>query len=159
MRFPVLAVAVGLLAAGPAFAHKLIVDAGPRGDRLRVEAYYEDETSADDAKVTVFQGETVVAEGKTDDRGVWTCPLPPPGNYRVKVLSVGHAATKLVPIGDPVSTDPDQPLDPDNRATATRTPWGRLGLGVGLILGVGLGWWLLRRQSQAHPHSTGPQQT
>ena len=152
MRLPFLALLSSLLAATPAFAHKLIVDAAAKGDRLRVEAYYEDDTPADDAKVTVLQGETVVAEGKTDERGVWSCPLPPPGDYEVKVLSVGHVGRKSVPIAGPAVpsvTGSDQAVNAEQRAEDTKTPWDRLGLGIGLILGVALAWWLIRRKSRS----------
>jgi nickel transport protein len=159
LRLPLSAIVCSLSIATPAFAHKLIVDAAPNGDRLRVEAYYEDDTPADDAKVTVLQGETVVAEGKTDDKGVWSCPLPPPGTYQVKVLSVGHVGLKSVDVVGPpsVTSDPrfDQALNPEQRAENTKTPWNRLGLGVGLILGLALAWWLIRRKSHDHPHSHG----
>ena len=62
------------------------------GDRLRVEAYYDDGTPAQEAKVTVRRADQVVVEGRTDDKGVWTCPRPEPGTYTVRVVSVGHAA-------------------------------------------------------------------
>ena len=152
MRLSFLAVVCSFLAANSVFAHKLIVDAAPKGDRLRVEAYYEDDTPAEDAKVTVLQGETVVAEGKTDERGVWSCPLPPPGEYEIKVLSVGHVGRKPVTIVGPAVPSvagSDQAVNPEQRAEDTKTPWNRLGLGVGLILGVALAWWLIRRNPRS----------
>ncbi|HVK13982.1 MAG TPA: hypothetical protein VM597_34890 [Gemmataceae bacterium] len=151
-RLPLLVVCL-LLAATPAFAHKLIVQAGPKGDRLRIEAYYEDDTPADDAKVALLQGETVVAEGKTDDKGVWLCPLPAAGTYEVKVLSVGHVGRTTVEIaGPPPATfEADPGVNTEKRVEDTKTKWDRLGLGVGLILGLAIAWWLIRRKSHGPP--------
>jgi len=137
----------------PAFAHKLIVDPRIKGDRLQVEAFYEDDTPAQQAKITVLNGDTVVAEGRTDEKGVWSCPKPIAGSYLVKAESLGHAAKETLVIADPkpkvgtpivVVHDSDSQADED-RAAKIRTPWNRIGLGLGVIIGVTLISLLFRR--------------
>ena len=71
-----LPVLVLLIGAAPAFAHKLYVDPTLVGDRLRVEVYYDDDTPAQDAQVTVLFGDENLATGRTDEKGVWSCPAP-----------------------------------------------------------------------------------
>jgi nickel transport protein len=142
---------VVLIGAAPAFAHKLHVDPTIVGDRLRVEVYYDDDTPAQKAKVTVFFGDEQLATGKTDDKGVWTCPAPGPGTYLVRAESLGHAAKEAVVIPDPAA----EPLPaPESRAVRTRPPWRNLALGLGLIGGVVLLSRLLRR-TPAGPVSPG----
>lgn len=154
LRLP-LSLVVWLAVAAPAFAHKLIVNAAPKGDRLRVEAYYEDDTPAEDAKVTVTLGDRIVAEGTTDDRGLWSCPLPADGTYLVKVVSAGHVGRATVEIGGPIpTTEGDETaVDPAKRTADTRTPWGKLVFGLGLIAAVALGGWVLRRPARARPET------
>ena len=155
MRFPhqIATVCLLLAGAGPAFAHRLIVDPTPVGDRLRVEAYYEDDTPAQYAKVTVVVDGRTVAEGQTDDRGVWTCPRPAPGTYTVRVADHGHAGKETVVIPDPnasplaVSADPDPPRE--DRSERTRTPWGRLAIGLAIIAGLTLVWRFRPRPARA----------
>lgn len=102
-----------LFTTSPAFAHKLIVDARVKGDRIRVEAFYDDDTPAQKAKVIVENEEKkVVAEGRTDDRGLWSCPLPVPGIYVVRAESVGHAAKETLVVAEP-STKPSPPPSGD----------------------------------------------
>ena len=89
-----LAALVAGLTPGRAAAHDLRADVNPATDPIRVEAGYDDGTPADDARVTVTAADgTVVASGKTDERGVWTFPLPGPGRYTVAVESAGHRDT------------------------------------------------------------------
>lgn len=134
-----------------AFAHKLIVDPRIKGERLHVEAFYEDETPAQQAKIIVLNGDTVVAEGRTDEKGVWSCPKPFAGTYLVKAESLGHAAKETLVIAEPKSnagtTSEGNPIvivDDSNskadeeRAAKTQTPWNRIGLGLGVIIGVTL---------------------
>lgn len=138
----------------PAFAHKLIVDPRIKGDRLHVEAFYEDDTPAQQAKVTVLNGDMIVAEGRTDEKGVWSIPKPAPGTYLVKVESLGHAAKETLVVTEaknrpentpgPVVDEANETVDED-RAAKVRTPWNRIGLGLGLILGVTLMSLVLRK--------------
>lgn len=137
---------IGLLfAADSAFAHKFYVEA-KLAEPIRIEAYFEDDTPAQEAKIIVRQGETIVAEGRTDEKGVWTCTLPP-GNYQVRAETLGHAAETTLGV-------PDKPVEPiaatDNQRTEnTRTPLRRLVMGLGIIAGVTIVSYVLRQRSRA----------
>ena len=147
---PVLLAIVSLLGlASPTFAHNLIVFPRIKGERLHVEAFYEDDTPAQQAKITVLNGDKVVAEGRTDDKGVWSCPKPVPGTYLVKAESLGHAAKETLVIAEPKANaensitgspiavvDDSDSMASEERAEKTRTPWRRVGLGLGAIIGV-----------------------
>jgi hypothetical protein len=135
--------------ASPALAHRLHVDSWVVGETVRIEAFYDDGTPAQEAKITLKLGGQLVAEGRTDDKGVWTSPRPKPGTYTVRAESIGHAAT-----GDPLnvpettlgpSAAPEQPSPVEDREKKTRTPWGRLATGLGIIGGLWLAWRIARR--------------
>jgi hypothetical protein len=119
-----LAAAVALLAPGDVFAHKLLVVCRITDGRLRVEAFYETRSrpAADGATVTVTgaNGE-MIAAGKTDDLGVWSCPAPS-GSYRVRVETAGHVAEQGVPAA----------------AEEPAIPWARIGIGLGIIAALSL---------------------
>jgi nickel transport protein len=151
-RPAVLACALLFATASPAFAHRLMADCKVVGNQLRIEAFYQDDTPVQEAKVIVRSGDVVIAQGQTDDKGVWTCPKPAVGTYTVRVESSGHAATETVVIAEPedgmnpstVETSRDDTGSTD-RATRTRTPWRNLGLGVGLVGGACAVWLVTRR--------------
>ena len=145
-------------AASPALAHKLLMDARVADDKLRVEAFYDDDTPAQGAKITVENDQgTIIHEGKTDERGVWSCGLPMPGQYTLRAESVGHAAKKTLTIsGAPPS---EKIVIPDSgrsssgpiRDNETSLPWLRvvIGLGVIAVLGTAL---LVARRRTSTPH-------
>ena len=143
----VAALSILCLAASPTFAHRLHVSSPtPVGPNLRVEAYYDDNTPAQEARIAVKSGETIVVEGKTDERGVWTFPLPAPGNYTVTAESTGHTAKEqfFVGVGE-ASQVADAEEVAREREEKTRTPW--LGLGVGwAAIGALSGLWLYVRR-------------
>ena len=66
-----------LLFVAPSFAsaHGIGVEAKLKGDRVAVEAFFDDDTPVADAKVAVTaeDGKTV-AEGKADAKGTWSFP-------------------------------------------------------------------------------------
>src|SRR5947209_2772525 len=93
-----LAITVLLVAASPAPAHHLHVAPKVAGDIIRVEAYYDDGTPGQEARVTLKLGDQLVAEGTTDDDGVWTCPRPKPGTYTVRAETFGHAAKETLEV-------------------------------------------------------------
>jgi hypothetical protein len=95
--------------------------------------------------VTVLRGDEVVAEGRTNEKGVWTCPLPKPGTYTVRVVSTGHAADPEPLVVPEQDAAPDAGPQSDERERRTRTPWARLGAGLGVIAGLGVAWLVARR--------------
>jgi nickel transport protein len=152
LRQAVLACALLFAAASPAFAHRLMADCKVVGNQLRIEAFYQDDTPAQEAKVSVQSGDIVIAQGQTDEKGVWTCPKPAAGTYTVRVESIGHAATETVVIAESEVGNNPSTVDTSrddtgstNRATRTRTPWRNLALGVGLVGGACAVWLVTRR--------------
>lgn len=86
-----LAAAGALLLPGRADAHDLRARVDAAADPIRVEAGYDDDAPAEGAKVTVTDAAgAVVAQGATDDRGVWSFSRPGPGRYTIVVESAGH---------------------------------------------------------------------
>lgn len=165
-----------LLTAAPAFAHKLLLDCRVKDDRVRVEAFYDDDMPAQKAKVVLEnEANQVVAEGRTDERGVWTCPLPVPGKYTVRAESVGHAAKETLVVSAPVkkvtaepsigsdnpsgnfiapgNSDIAQPARP-SREEKTETPWLRIGIGFAIIAVLCVGAFLLKRRWHTPPTAT-----
>ena len=147
MRLPLLITAALMVWCSPAFAHRLHVDAKPTDEHIRVEAYYDDDTPAQEARITIRLGEQLIAEGRTDEKGVWTCPCPAPGTYTVRAESAGHAATTTLPVpqGQEAVVEPSPE---DDRASRTRTPWARLAAGLAVIGGLWLGWRVTRRGTE-----------
>jgi hypothetical protein len=142
----VLAATVLLLAAGPAFAHRLNVKPTVVGDQLRVEAYYDDDTPSQEAKVTLTRDGELVASGRTDEKGIWTTPRPKAGTYVVRAESVGHAAKDSFEVTEPEPTAAPAVEPPPAEPTHhTPTPWRELATGLGIIAGLWVVWQIARR--------------
>ena len=106
----------------PAYAHKLLIEARVDGDRVRFEAYFDDDTPAQDARLLVENAkQEIVAEGKTDERGVWNCPLPAPGKYLVRADLLGHQAKRDLLIGDRAEKQ-DEGAKPQRNVSHAK-PW------------------------------------
>jgi hypothetical protein len=107
-----------------ASAHDLRAEIKVGADAIRLVASYEGEDPAQEATVTLTSaGGEVVASGKTDDRGVWSCPRPSPGSYLLVVEQTGHRTKKDVVV-------------PGDGTTAAYTP-DRLDKRVGVAVGLG----------------------
>jgi hypothetical protein len=154
---PVVAVALLSLAAGTATAHNLAADVKPRGDRYAVEAFYDDNTPARKAHVTIHDGaKQVIAEGLTDAEGRWEFARPAAGKYLVVVdAGAGHRyETDLVV---PPAAPATQPLEPSasagvDRDEFTRVPWLNIATGlaaIGLLAAAWLAWRRLRQESSS----------
>jgi nickel transport protein len=149
-----------LLVAARAEAHALYAEARLKGDRVTVEAFYSDNTPAQNARIVVADKKGVeIASGRTDESGSWRFPRPKAGNYEVTVdAGEGHRAR--VPIAIP--SDPSVGADSRNsdeggvvvtagptRAELIRLPWLRVIIGLGAIAALGGALWLATRRSSA----------
>jgi nickel transport protein len=137
-------------------AHALGADCKVNGARVELEAYYDDDTPARDARVRVADGEgQQVAEGRTDAAGRWSFDRPRAGTYRVivdagaghrKELTITLAAENTSP--SPSGHTTTQAVvtgDGPTRAAFTAFPWLQLGIGVAILGALGGGFWLARR--------------
>lgn len=150
-----------------ASAHAIGIEAKLKGTTVAVEAYYDDDTPAVDAKVTVEDSaKGVIAEGKTNAKGVWSFASPAPGKYIVRVdAGGGHTAKTTITIPNPVTTLPPQEdgapgqespgvsiSDGPSRETFTGPMrWAMAGVGLASIAGLTI---LLRQLFRSRRHST-----
>lgn len=138
----------------PPVRHALDVQCTLQGEQLVIEAYYDDDTPAQGAKVEVFDAQgNMVSSGKTDNKGVIRLTRPKPGRYTVRVADgAGHRTKKEMTIGAGDSTSLPKPSAPEakglmvseglSRDEATQMPWGKVGVGIFLILVACLCLWL-----------------
>lgn len=126
------ALAVVGATASPARAHDLIAKVTFTATEVRVVAAYDDDTPAEEAKVTlsVLKG-AEIAKGVLDEKGVWVTPLPPPGKYVIVVRDGGHRDTKEFTI------DPPTPAAAEPVVEVTYERW-RIDKTLGLVLGLGV---------------------
>jgi hypothetical protein len=72
-------------------AHGLYARAELRGSQLRIEAWFDDDTPAEQAKVKIVSGGVVVREGTSDEKGLWLTEALPAGKYQIQVdAGAGH---------------------------------------------------------------------
>lgn len=132
-RLPLLVVTCWLALTTSAEAHKLCLKAEKRQGKLYVEAWYDDDTPADRAKIKVTQSDQLVLEGVTNERGVWSADCPPTGAYLVEANDGGghtaHAQFVIQP------TDEPQQAGETRQEVEVRRTWGVvLGLGAVALL-------------------------
>jgi hypothetical protein len=142
---PALVLAAYCASTPLAWAHSIGFSCKLLGDLVRVEAYFSDDTPAIAAHVVVRNEQNaIVAEGRTDDRGVWIFARPAAARYDVTVDGgAGHRLTQKLTIPElapqPESQEKavgDGPL----RSEFTRVPWLRLAIGLGIIFFLAVGW-------------------
>jgi hypothetical protein len=116
--FAVVAICLGF--ASISEAHAVGIDVKLHDGKVTIEAFYDDDTPAPDAKVTVFDAANIViSEGKTDAHGVWKFAAPPTGKYEVRVdAGAGHTAKTTFTI-PPVAVETASISDGPDRATFT----------------------------------------
>jgi nickel transport protein len=151
-----LTLVVALATPGFVAAHGIGVEVKLQGNTVRVEAFFDDDTAASEAKVKVTALDGPFAlQGVTDKEGHWSFPIPAPGKYRVAVdAGSGHLAqtTLTIPASSAPILEASKPSLEAPEVTisegATREDrtgskrWRMAGLGVGMILAVGI---ILRR--------------
>lgn len=149
-----------------AHAHNIGLECKLKGDKVHVEAYYDDDTPGAKAKVEVADGKNkIIASGITDAKGLWSFPSPEPGQYEVRIdAGAGHRAKKTitVPAGKsdatpreietPVSSPGQTISEGPSRDEFTSFPWLKVAIGlsvIGMLCGAYLVASLLRRNGQA----------
>jgi hypothetical protein len=139
------------LSASPIFAHKLLLDCRLRDDRLRVEAFYDDDTPAQNAKIVVENDrKQVVAKGLTDEKGCWNCAVPTSGEYTVRAESIGHAAKETLAIKESAldnSRSIERKISSEPAATRdekTAMPWVSITIGLAMLACLGALVWFIR---------------
>lgn len=139
-----LALSTVLLFGSKLFAHQLLLEAKIEATQVRVEAFFDDDSPADEAAVQVTnEGGELIAEGKTDANGVWYFPRPKAGTYSLKASSVGHVGKKTLVVPE----EPRPVETPSTRDEQTRTPWAKIGIGLGVIFLFTLGWLFSRKRA------------
>ena len=114
-------------------AHALGAECKVRADRVELEAYFSDDTPAPGAAVTVADSANhVVTEGKTDDYGKWSFPIPAAGRYEITIdAGDGHRVVRPLVVSASNSVGTDGP----SREEFTRIPWLRVSIGL-LVIGL-----------------------
>jgi hypothetical protein len=139
-------------------AHAVGAEVKLKDGRVVIEVYYDDDTPGAEASVKVTDpSDKLVAEGKTDERGLWSFPAPLPGKYKVVVdAGAGHKSTISVTIPEPAEPKTVQSEAPaakgETPVTVSEGPsrseftgtmryvWAAVGLAV-----IGIGTWVVTR--------------
>ena len=147
MRVPTLTISALLLliSSGPVFAHKMMITCRLEGDRLRLEAYYEDDTPAQDTRISITRDGETIAEGRTDERGVWIWLCPPAGEYLLKAMSTGHTASETITVPDVSDHRPEIDQGAEYRRDSVGVQWIKLGYGLLILLVLASGWKIAKR--------------
>lgn len=153
LRLSVAVVVLGAWAAD-ADAHALYIECKLRGDAVRVEAYFDDDTPAVGAKIVVRTKDGAeVARGAANDKGVFEFAKPAPGKYVVAAdAGQGHRAEQPMTMPTAAALEklgafdlnaPEVIVTPGpTRTERVRFPWLRTGLGLASIAGLAGALWL-----------------
>lgn len=139
------------LTVADAQGHAIGVEAKLSDGVVTVEAFFDDDTPAIRANVTVRDADkTSVGEGKTDDQGIWTFPAPKPGRYEVIVDGGdGHLARMKITIPGEAGAEDEGPRrvsDGPDRQEFTAFPWQGALAGCAFFAAIGAIAWLARRR-------------
>jgi hypothetical protein len=142
---PWFVLAVLCVAAPTALAHSIGFSCKLLGNIVRVEAYFSDDTPAIDALVVVRnEQKDIVAQGRTDDHGVWTFFRPAAARYEVTIdAGAGHRAAQRLTIPEQLSQAESQEnvvSEGPMRDDFIRIPWLRLTIGLAIIFTLAVGW-------------------
>jgi hypothetical protein len=83
-----------LLSLSP-LPHNLCAKVDIQGTNLRIEAWFDNETPADNAKVKLITNKKTLQEAVTDERGLCSIPAPGAGNYTIEVNAGGGHRTAI----------------------------------------------------------------
>jgi hypothetical protein len=137
-----------------ASAHALRVDCHLRGGEVLIEAYFDDDTPAGEAKVRVFDDKgSLIAEGRTNAAGRWSVARPKPGRYRVEVdAGGGHFTKQTMDVPAEIASGESAPVrisEGPSRQETAKMFWPKLMVGLGAIAGFGIALWIAARRKKA----------
>ena len=148
-----------LTLAGPAWAHRLNVEATLEAGRVTVLVYFSDGATPEGAEVVASRDGVEVARGRTDARGTWSFAPTAAGKHLLEVTEPGLHRGKVeveVPALAPVAAPSSATPVPATSAIRVEPPPGGVdwvgsaaGLAVIAALALGLAWW--QRPSRAGP--------
>jgi hypothetical protein len=156
-RVPLFVLAAFCASAPHVEAHSIGFSCKLVGNLVRVEAYFSDDTPAIDALVVVRNGQNeIVAQGRTDESGIWTFARPSAARYDVSVDGgAGHRATQKLTIPEQArqpGIQAGEVGDGPMRDDFTRIPWLRLMIGLGIIFLLAATW-RIRSRLLLNPNS------
>lgn len=166
-----LALLVLCLGAGPALSHKVITFAWVEDGQVRVEAGFGKGRPARSCEVLVLDSEgSRVAQGKTDDQGAWSFPVPDPVTSGLEVLlnaGAGHKGKWTIPVEELRTAENRAASDANANDTSTISAGlkekqalekgpslGRILLGIGIICLLAGGAALAGKRRQAKKETT-----
>lgn len=146
--------------AGRILPHGLLLRLTLENERVTVEAFFDDDTPAAQAKVTLSSAAGItLLSGVTDERGRFTIPEKiADGSYRVIIdAGAGHRAEKPLTIPFGASAAVPEPT----REEMTRTPWLKIGIGLAVLALFGLVIWRLPTRARIvnHDPNSSPRPT
>ena len=82
----------------PALAHKINVFAYAEAGQVMTESYFADGRPVKQSRVRVYDSsEALLLEGKTDDQGLFNCPIPKVDTLTIEVRELlGHRNTYIL---------------------------------------------------------------
>jgi nickel transport protein len=146
------ALAVGSAAAS---AHGLGAEAKLIDGRVVVEVFFDDDTPAPDADVTVTDAAGAEAAfGRTDAAGRWSFPAPPAGPYKVVVdAGAGHRAKLALTVP---AAPPGPATVSDGPTRAEFTGPQKWLLATAGVAAIAAGTWVVRRLSRSRTDRREP---
>ncbi len=116
-------------------AHSLGVEVKQQGQQVYLEAYFDNDTPGENALVMVTDAAgQAIAQGQTDEKGVWSFPPLAPGTYHVVVKVIGHRAQTTFTIAAPVSVETPTTVSQGTSRASSTGPIRWLLVGLGLVV-------------------------
>ena len=109
------------LTMGQALAHKVNIFAYEEGGKIHTESYFSDGAPSRDSHVTAYDAKgKIVADGRTDEKGVFSFPRERPGEIRIVLeASMGHRNEIVLPAPDSPGTGTGTVPARDENATVS----------------------------------------
>lgn len=113
--------------------HNLCAKVDIQGTNLRIEAWFDNETPADKAKVKLISNKKTLHEAVTDEKGLCSIPAPGAGNYTLDVNAGGGHRTEIT-FTIEAAVD-EQTAGADKESVFQRRIWGAI-IGLGVIVAL-----------------------